>query len=74
MSIFGRRLWHAYLDLKHMYGITRSKLVGDGLEAKYDSRNQDHVFAALFFHFSLDPCLENNLSLPLVKTAIGFYL
>jgi hypothetical protein len=74
MAMFGRRLWYAYSDPQRMYKVARLKLVGGGAKTKYDPWNQNHVFAALSFRLSLDPCLENSLSLPLVRTAVGSFM
>ncbi|KAI9762592.1 MAG: hypothetical protein M1840_001218 [Geoglossum simile] len=74
IAMFGRRLWYAYSDPQRMYKVARLKLVGGGAKTKYDPWNQNHVFAALSFRLSLDPCLENSLSLPLVRTAVGSFM
>ncbi|KAI9783978.1 MAG: hypothetical protein M1839_002923 [Geoglossum umbratile] len=74
MAMFGRRLWHAYSDAQGMYKVARLKLVGGRENATYDSDNENHVFAALSFRLSLDPCLENSMSLPLVRTAVGSFM
>ncbi|KAI9776146.1 MAG: hypothetical protein M1839_000562 [Geoglossum umbratile] len=74
MAMFGRRLWYAYSNPQDMYNVARLKLVGGRENATYDSDNENHVFAALSFRLSLDPCLENSMSLPLVRTAVGSFM
>ncbi|KAI9774504.1 MAG: hypothetical protein M1839_001692 [Geoglossum umbratile] len=74
MAMFGRRLWYAYSNPQDMYNVARLKLVGGREGATYDYDNENHVFAALSFRLSLDPCLENSMSLPLVTTAVGSFM
>lgn len=72
MAMFGRPLWLGF-DAQNLNDLTMSKLVG-GKDAPYDPRNVHHVFAALSFRFSLDPCLQNPRSLPLTRTAVNSHL
>jgi hypothetical protein len=80
MAKFGRPLWYAYKPTE-MNNLAKLKLVGgkqstdaQHKRAPYDARNRDHVFAALSFRLSLDPCLQNPRTLPLIKTAVNSFM
>lgn len=75
MAMFGRRLWFAYAeDPKMMNRIAKQKLIGGRPEGTYDAKNEDHVFAALSFRLSLDPCLNNSKALPLIRTSVNSHM
>ena len=80
MAKFGRPLWHAY-DPTEMNDLAKVKLVGgkwstDGRRSRapYDPKDVNHVFAALSFRLSLDPCLQSPRALPLVRTAVNSFM
>lgn len=80
MAKFGRPLWHEYKPTE-MKKLAKTKLVGgnrstDGQRrrAPYDPKDVNHVFAALSFRLSLDPCLETAAALPLVRTAVNSFM
>lgn len=80
MAKFGRPLWHEY-EPTEMKKLAKMKLVGDKRStdgqprrAPYDPKNVDHVFAALSFRLSLDPCLQTPAALSLVRTAVNSFM
>ncbi|XTI89585.1 hypothetical protein V2W45_1458380 [Cenococcum geophilum] len=75
MAMFGRRLWFAYSDdPEEMNEVVRAKLLGGVQQRLYDPRDVNHVFAALSFRLSLDPCMHNSKTLPLIGTAVNSYM
>ncbi|KAI9759407.1 MAG: hypothetical protein M1840_003360 [Geoglossum simile] len=74
MAMFGRPLWGAYDNPERMYSVAKFKLIGGGRGGTFNPLNANHVFAVLSFRMSLDVCLENPLTLPLVRTAVNSYL
>ena len=81
MAKFGRPLWHEY-DPTEMNKLAKMKLVGGARKstddqskrAPYDPKDVDHVFAAISFRLSLDPCLQNPATLPLIRTAVNSFM
>ena len=79
MAKFGRPLWHEY-NPADMNKLAKLKLVGGNLTTDagkpqvYNPKDVNHVFAALSFRLSLDPCLQNPRALPLVRTAVNSYM
>ncbi|KAI9769305.1 MAG: hypothetical protein M1839_003756 [Geoglossum umbratile] len=73
MALFGRPLWMAYNRPEKMYRVAKSKLFSGGT-APFSSKNPHHVFAALSFRLSLDVCLANPKTLPIVRTAVNSHL
>ncbi len=74
ISMFGRPLWFAYEGPDKLEEVAKWKLLGGRRYAKYDPDDKDHVLAALSFRVALDVCLENAVSLPLVRTAVNSHL
>jgi hypothetical protein len=72
MAMFGRPLWFGY-DATEMNKLAKKKLLGDNEEV-YQPGNIHHVFATLSFRLSLDVCLQNPRTLPLVRTAVNSYM
>ncbi|KAI9763888.1 MAG: hypothetical protein M1839_006121 [Geoglossum umbratile] len=73
MAMFGRPLWMAYDTPEKMYTVAKSKLIGGG-NATFNPIFANHVFAVLSFRLSLDVCLENPKTLPIVRTAVDSHL
>ena len=80
MAKFGRPLWHEYKPTE-MKKLAKTKLVGGNRStdsqrrrAPYNPKDVNHVFAALSFRLSLDPCLQNTAALPLVRTAVNSFM
>ena len=75
MAMFGRRLWFAYSDdPKEMDKVAKLKLIGGVQRGLYEPHNVNHVFAALSFRLSLDPCMHNSDTLPLIGTAVNSHM
>jgi len=75
MAMFGRRLWFAYTDdPQGMSEIARLKLTGGKQKGEYDPKIEHHVFAALSFRLSLDPCMHNPKTIPLIRTAVNSHM
>jgi hypothetical protein len=75
MAMFGRRLWHAYVDdPEAMNRLAKVKLIGGVQRGLYEPHNQHHVFAALSFRLSLDASWHNLKALPLIRTAINSHM
>ena len=79
MAKFGRPLWHKF-NPTDMNKLAKLKLVGGnlstdvGMAQAYNPMDVNHVFAALSFRLSLDPCLQNPRALPLVRTAVNSFM
>ncbi|PGH14454.1 hypothetical protein AJ80_05899 [Polytolypa hystricis UAMH7299] len=73
LAMFGRPLWTAYTDHLDLYKLAKLKLTG-GHSESFNPENKHEVFAALSFRLSLDVCVENSGSLPLLRTAVGAYM
>jgi len=75
MAMFGRRLWFAYSnDPKEMNKVAKAKLIGGVQRGSYNPSDKNHVFAALSFRLSLDPCMHNSKTLPLIGTAVNSHM
>lgn len=74
MSMFGRPLWFAYGGPNKLEDVAKWKLLGGRRHTKYDPDDKHHVLAALSFRVAIDVCLENPVSLPLVRTAVNSHL
>src|SRR5438046_442333 len=57
-----------------MSRVARSKLIGGRKPANFMPQGSDQVFAALSFRLSLDVCLENPITLPLIRKAVNSHL
>ena len=73
MAMFGRPLWFAYDD-KDMDSLAKLKLAGGKQGKVYNAKDVQHVFAALSFRLSLDVCLKNPRTLPLIRTAVNSFM
>ena len=74
MSMFGRPLWFTYGGPDKLEEVAKWKLLGGRRHTKYDPDDKHHVLAVLSFRVALDVCLENPVSLPLVRTAVNSHL
>lgn len=73
-SMIGRPLWLAFEGPDTLQQVAGGKLLGGRRHAKSDSNDTDHVLAALSSRVALDVCLQNPVSLPLVRTAVNSHL
>ena len=74
ISMFGRPLWFAYEGPDTLLQVAEWKLLGGRRHAKFDPDDKQHVLAALSFCVALDVCLDNLVSLPLIRTAVNSHL
>ncbi|KAI9864856.1 MAG: hypothetical protein M1813_002626 [Trichoglossum hirsutum] len=74
IAMFGRPLWFAYNGPDKLHKVAEWKLLGGGRGARFDPRDKHHVLAVLSFRLSLDVCVENPVSLDLVRTAVNSHL
>jgi hypothetical protein len=75
MAMFGRPLWHAYVDdPEEMNKLAKVKLIGGVQMGSYQPHNEHHVFAALSYRLCLEACLDNSKALPLIRTGINSHM
>jgi len=70
MATFGRRLWYAYSNANQLFDVAKFKLTGGS--NVYNPSINHQVFAVLSFRLALDTCVESTISLPLLRTAVGW--
>ncbi|KAI9771989.1 MAG: hypothetical protein M1840_001277 [Geoglossum simile] len=74
IAMFGRPLWFAYNGPDKLHKVAKWKLLSDRRNARFDLKDKHHVLAVLSFRLLLDICIENPVSLDLVRMAVNSHL